>query len=492
MFRGTGGVRGWPEAGCPCASCGRLPAGHRRPLEIVVDGVLRLPPTGPPPPGYRAQDTPHGLEITGPGGDRLLYTLPPFCALPPFATTSDTVSPDTGEGPSPEHAEDGPHHVVDGAHHAGGGVHHVVDRPRDAGRGVHHPGGGPYDVVLVGMRPETLGTLRRDGLAGAGTRVVAVGFGHTLPSEAEAARRLALWGVQGATDGMTLTAGTPQQFAERLPSTKNIEAPGTENLKTAERLPYTDSAKAAEWPSHEAGHLSGAEGSEVAERLNVEGAEEAERLRHAEVGWGPGGKGRVLVVGGSRSGKSAEAELRLAAEPYVTYVATGPSGGDDPDWRERVRLHRERRPRHWDTVETTGLAALLDTATGPLLIDGIGTWLAAVFDECGAWEASGDAAPEASGDAAREAGSGGAREAGGDGTRGVAAVAGRCDELVAAWRRCRVRLVAVSDEVGLGVVPATRSGRLFRDALGRLNQRLAAESEDAVLVVAGRVIPLPV
>ena len=94
---------------------------------------------------------------------------------------------------------------------------------------------------------------------------------------------------------------------------------------------------------------------------------------------------RTLLLGGTRSGKSAEAELRLAAEPEVLYVATGPSGGDDPEWLRRIDAHRSRRPAHWGTVETTDLAGLLRTATAPMLIDGLGTWVAAVFDECDAW-----------------------------------------------------------------------------------------------------------
>jgi adenosylcobinamide kinase/adenosylcobinamide-phosphate guanylyltransferase len=121
-------------------------------------------------------------------------------------------------------------------------------------------------------------------------------------------------------------------------------------------------------------------------------------------------------------------------------------------------------------VETTDLAAMLRAAGAPLLIDGLGTWLAAAFDSCGAWENAGPA------------------EAGG----GHAGVIARCDELVEAWRQAGTRVVAVSDEVGLGVVPATSSGRRFRDVLGRLNQRLAAESEDVALVVAGRLVPLPI
>ena len=106
---------------------------------------------------------------------------------------------------------------------------------------------------------------------------------------------------------------------------------------------------------------------------------------------------------------------------------------------------------------------MLATARGALLIDGIGTWLAAVLDDCGAWDDRGSARDE---------------------------LAGRIAELIGTWRQTSAHVVAVSDETGLGVVPATPAGRLFRDELGRLNQALAAESEEAELVVAGRVLPL--
>jgi adenosyl cobinamide kinase/adenosyl cobinamide phosphate guanylyltransferase len=173
---------------------------------------------------------------------------------------------------------------------------------------------------------------------------------------------------------------------------------------------------------------------------------------------------RVLVLGGARSGKSEQAELRLAGEPDVTYVATGAEGqAGDPEWAARVAAHRARRPAWWRTAETTDLAGVLAGASGALLIDGIGTWLAAAMDECGTWDGSAE---------------------------GAARLAGRIGGLVAAWRQTRAHVVAVSDEAGLGVVPATPAGRLFRDELGRLNQVLAAESEEAELVVAGRVVPL--
>jgi len=148
----------------------------------------------------------------------------------------------------------------------------------------------------------------------------------------------------------------------------------------------------------------------------------------------------------------------------VTYVAgTGGTGGD-PEWAARVAAHRARRPAWWRTAETSDLAGVLGGARGAVLIDGIGTWLAAVMDECGAWDGSAESA---------------------------ALLAARVAGLTGAWRQTEACVVAVSDEAGLGVVPATPAGRLFRDELGRLNQALAAESEEAELIVAGRIVPLP-
>jgi adenosylcobinamide kinase / adenosylcobinamide-phosphate guanylyltransferase len=171
---------------------------------------------------------------------------------------------------------------------------------------------------------------------------------------------------------------------------------------------------------------------------------------------------RVLVLGGARSGKSERAEQRVAAEPAVTYVATSPPGNDDPEWAARLARHRARRPAWWRTVETTDLEHVLTAARGTVLIDGIGTWLTAVMDECGAW-----------------AGAAGELET-------------RVTGFIRAWRQARSYVVAVSDETGLGVVPPTPAGRLFRDWLGRVNQALAAESEEAELIVAGQILRLEV
>lgn len=165
--------------------------------------------------------------------------------------------------------------------------------------------------------------------------------------------------------------------------------------------------------------------------------------------------GRVLVLGGARSGKSAYAEQRLAAEPAVTYVATAPRREDDADWTARVQAHVGRRPAAWSTVETGDVAGLLATSRVPLLVDDLGLWLVRVVDAAGAWEGP------------------------------LEAVTAACDGLVAAWRACRGTVVLVAPEVGSGVVPATASGRRFRDLLGALTTRLAVESDEVVQVVAG-------
>ena len=181
---------------------------------------------------------------------------------------------------------------------------------------------------------------------------------------------------------------------------------------------------------------------------------------------------RVLVLGGARSGKSVAAERMLGNRDRVDYVACGvPADDTDPSWAERIRLHRERRPARWTTLETLDLAGVLagpdsdggrPGSTGrpavPVLVDCLSTWLAGVMDECGLWTGCPGADKE---------------------------LAARVDGMLHAWRSTRRVVVGVSNEVGSGVVPGTASGMRFRDELGRLNALVAAECEQVWLCTAG-------
>jgi adenosylcobinamide kinase / adenosylcobinamide-phosphate guanylyltransferase len=169
---------------------------------------------------------------------------------------------------------------------------------------------------------------------------------------------------------------------------------------------------------------------------------------------------RVLVLGGARSGKSVTAERLLAEHVQVEYVATGAIPEDtDAEWAERVRAHQERRAPGWLTRETLDVEGVLgEPGTAPILIECLSTWLARVMDDCGIW-----------------AGRPGAGQV----------LAARLEALEQAWRATRRHVVAVSSEVGSGVVPGTVSGRRYRDELGRLNARIAAGSEEVWLCTAG-------
>lgn len=161
----------------------------------------------------------------------------------------------------------------------------------------------------------------------------------------------------------------------------------------------------------------------------------------------------VLVLGGARSGKSAVAEreaLALAGNGGpVTYLATAVAGRDR-DLDSRIALHKTRRPAQWSTVETgADLAGALRKSTGVVLVDGLGPWLGA-----------------------------------------QPAMAADVDELCAALADRSGDTVVVSDEVGLGVHPSSEIGRKFRDALGLVNQAVAARADRVLLVVAGRVLSL--
>ena len=164
----------------------------------------------------------------------------------------------------------------------------------------------------------------------------------------------------------------------------------------------------------------------------------------------------VLVLGGTRSGKSAVAESIVAAGGgEVVYVATGLAG--DAEMAERIAAHRARRPPAWRTVETADPAAAVRGAPAgsAVLVDGVGMWLAAR-----------PAAPR---------------------DEVLAEVDALC---AAAAAHDGGPVVVVAEEAGMGVVPLGAETRRWLDLLGEANQRLQTASSRTYLVVAGAAVPL--
>jgi adenosyl cobinamide kinase/adenosyl cobinamide phosphate guanylyltransferase len=159
----------------------------------------------------------------------------------------------------------------------------------------------------------------------------------------------------------------------------------------------------------------------------------------------------TLVLGGARSGKSRHAEQLVARlPPPVSYVATAVVDEADRDHVARVAAHRARRDPAWKTIEVGAhLASALEGVTGSVLVDSLGTWIAAHDD-----------------------------------------FAVDVDELCKALAARNGDTVIVSEEVGLGVHPSSELGLRFRDVIGDVNAAVADVADDVLLVIAGRVLPL--
>ena len=182
----------------------------------------------------------------------------------------------------------------------------------------------------------------------------------------------------------------------------------------------------------------------------------------------------VLVLGGARSGKSAFAErLATSSGRRIAFIATATAS--DEDMRQRIAHHRASRPPDWLTIEEplhlAGALQRASTQADVLLLDCITLWLANWMGQQGSLEL--DDAP-----ALHETYSNG--------------ILSDIEELLTTLETLSPdkTLIVVTNEVGLGIVPAYPLGRVYRDALGRVNQRLARASDRVYLMVAGLAVDI--
>ncbi len=163
-----------------------------------------------------------------------------------------------------------------------------------------------------------------------------------------------------------------------------------------------------------------------------------------------------LILGGARSGKSAYAE-RMASESGVKVVYIATAQAFDDEMRARIQQHQADRPNHWQSIEVAcdlPQTILVHSSAGNvLLVDCLTLWLMSVMHE------------------------------GKDIHQSVS-------ELLAALSQAKGRVLLVSNEITMGVVPMGKENRLYVDELGRLHQRIAQLASDVTLMVAG--IPMAV
>ena len=167
----------------------------------------------------------------------------------------------------------------------------------------------------------------------------------------------------------------------------------------------------------------------------------------------------TVLLGGARSGKSALAiDIATRGGNAVTYVATSPAIEGDDDLAARISRHRAERPSNWVTIEEQlDLAgAVAHVGTPVVVIDCLTVWAGNMLHH----------------------------------GRDEQAMLDVSDAAISAISQRGLAAIVVSNEVGMGIVPINDLAREYRDALGRVNQRWVAAAEHALLMVAGRAMPL--
>ncbi|AHI55626.1 bifunctional adenosylcobinamide kinase/adenosylcobinamide-phosphate guanylyltransferase [Listeria ivanovii] len=175
----------------------------------------------------------------------------------------------------------------------------------------------------------------------------------------------------------------------------------------------------------------------------------------------------MLVTGGARSGKSSFAEKEASLYDTVLYVATGIAFQNDTEFQARIKKHQASRPANWETLEAfRGIPAYIEThakAYEVVLLDCVTMLVTNLFfDALGEQELTDPLAD-----------------------RIEAEIQLVVREILSAGRKSDAKLIFVTNEIGLGVVPENKMTRIFRDIIGRVNQQIATQADEVYFVVSG-------
>ena len=168
-------------------------------------------------------------------------------------------------------------------------------------------------------------------------------------------------------------------------------------------------------------------------------------------------KGLISITGPTRSGKSQLAEFLISEQDPVTYIATSKPRPNDPDWQQRIDLHRKRRPDSWKLIEhPKDICKEIGSFKGnqSILIDSLGGFVEHyLLEDDDQWK-------------------------------------NHQKKLLNCLTEDNLCIVVVSEEVGWGIVPATLIGNLFRERLSNLTSLIARHSSKRWLAINGTAIEL--
>ena len=162
----------------------------------------------------------------------------------------------------------------------------------------------------------------------------------------------------------------------------------------------------------------------------------------------------VFITGGTKSGKSEFAEHLAKEVKKLSYVALSENNLDDKDWQDKINLHRKRRPKDWNSIETSDLLNTLSKEEGPLLIDSIGGFVMESIDkEHNEWSK-------------------------------------KMHSLINLLMKRKSITFIVGEQVGWSLVSEYKVGNIYIERIGELQKKITKISKDNWLAINGRAIKI--